>query len=63
MNTTIRAERADLQLGLATIDCYILPDGEKRIGIAGASLAIGRSKEYLGRLAKNGKKALKALQE
>jgi len=64
MNDTIRAVNAELKLaGDVALDCYMLPDGEKRIGVTGASLAIGRSKEYLGRLPKNGKKALKALQE
>jgi hypothetical protein len=60
----IRAIRADLQLkNDVAIDCYLYPNGDREIGITGASLSIGRSKEYLGRLHKTGGKALQALQD
>jgi hypothetical protein len=49
-------------LGNRSIDCYLFPDGEKRIGIGGASIAIGRGKEYLGRIAKAESKPFKELQ-
>jgi hypothetical protein len=58
----IRAERADLQLGSKTIDCYMFPSGEKRIGITGASLAIGKAKNYLSRLQDSQSNNLKTLQ-
>jgi hypothetical protein len=61
MSDIVRSIRAELELGNRSIDCYLFPDGEKRIGIGGASIAIGRSKEYLGRVAKTESKALKAL--
>lgn len=61
MTNIIRVIRADWQLSPdQIIDCYEFPDGEQRIGITGASLAIKRSKEYLGRL---GAKALKSLKQ
>lgn len=61
MSDIVRSIRAELNLGDKIIDCYQFPDGEKRIGIGGASIAIGRSKEYLGRLQKTESKTLKAL--
>jgi hypothetical protein len=61
MSDIVRSIRAELNLGSKVIDCYLFPNGEKRIGIGGASIAIGRSKEYLGRLQKTESKALKAL--
>jgi len=62
MTNIIRSVRAELNLGNKIIDCYMLPSGEKRIGLAGASIAIGRNKNYLGRLLESGQKGLKALQ-
>lgn len=63
-HSTIKAFRAEWKINeKLSIDCYEFPDREKRIGITGASLAIGRSKEYLGRLSKRGAKALKSLQD
>ena len=61
MSDIVRSIRAELNLGNKAIDCYLFPNGEKRIGIGGASIAIGRSKEYLGRLQKTESKAHKAL--
>lgn len=61
MSDIVRSIRAELNLGDKIIDCYLFPNGEKRIGIGGASIAVGRSKEYLGRLQKTESKALKAL--
>lgn len=63
MTDIIRSVRAELNLGHVAIDCYMLPDGEKRIGLAGASLAIGRSNNYLSRLLDQRSNKLKSLQE
>lgn len=52
MSDIVRSIRAELNLGDKIIDCYLFPDGEKRIGIGGASIAIGRNKEYLSKSAK-----------
>ena len=59
---TITALMADVNLGNFSFDAYELPDGEKRVGFAGASNVFGHSKEWLGRLHKNDSKQLKVLQ-
>jgi hypothetical protein len=47
----IRAIRADLQLTEnISVDCYQYPNGTKRIGITGASLAIGYNRTWLGKI-------------
>ena len=61
MSDIVRSIRAELNLGDKIIDCYLFPDGEKRIGIGGASIAIGRNKEYLSKSAKKGAKTLNGL--
>ena len=55
--------RAELPLSAdISIDCYMMPNGEKRIGITGAARSAGRSKEYLSRLQSKGSKQIEALQ-
>jgi hypothetical protein len=61
MSDIIRSVRAELTLGNRTIDCYLFPNGEKRIGIVGAGIAIGRGKDFLGRLLKSESEVLKSL--
>jgi hypothetical protein len=64
VSETIKGYTASLDLGNGRLlDCYELPSGEKRVGFAGTSVALGYSKEWFGRLATRGKKLLKALQE
>lgn len=63
MTNIIRSVRAELNLGHVAIDCYMLPDGEKRIGLAGASLAIGQKSDYLSRSRISNTKAFKSLLE
>jgi hypothetical protein len=46
----------------ALIDAYELPNGERRLGVTGASQALGYSKEWFGRLPSKAPKHLKALQ-
>lgn len=62
MTNIIRSIRAELNLGDRVVDCYMLPNGEKRIGLTGASIAIGRSNNYLSRLLESSQKTLKDLQ-
>ena len=63
-NIITKAIRADLEISnTVSIDCYLFPNGEKRIGITGASKAIGRADNYLGRLQKSAPKRFKALRE
>jgi hypothetical protein len=61
--TILRSERATVRFfdGLS-IDGYRMPDGEFRVSLTGASVLLGFSKEWLGRiLSKNGN-PVKALQ-
>lgn len=64
--TVIRAERATVTFfnGL-TVDGYRMPNGEFRVGITGASLVLGYSRNWLFRLlqgeSRNRKKALQGL--
>lgn len=65
MNDVIKFVQADLPLSeKVSIDCYMLPSGEKRIGITGAALSVERPKNYLSRLVtKPGSKSLEALRD
>lgn len=65
MTNSIKFVQASLQVSESIgVDCYMLPNGEKRIGITGAALAARRSKEYLSRMvAKSNGKQLKTLQK
>lgn len=64
MTDAIKFVQASLPISESvSIDCYMLPSGEKRIGITGAALAAGRPKNYLSRtVTKTESKAFKALQ-
>jgi hypothetical protein len=59
----IRAERATVTFfdGLQ-VDGYRMPDGEFRVGIAGASEILGYGANWLGRVLERGGNTLKALQ-
>ena len=59
----IRAERAAVVFfdGL-TVDGYRMPSGEFRVGVTGASEALGYGREWLGRVLSRGGNTLKALQ-
>ena len=48
--------------GGITVDGYELPNGEFRIGITGASVALGYAKNWLGRAIERGGNTVKALQ-
>ncbi|WP_313657923.1 hypothetical protein [Planktothrix agardhii] len=60
---TIKAQRAIIEYveGI-TVDGYMMPDGEFRIGMVGASLALGYAENWLYRLTTREGKALEALQ-
>ena len=45
-----------------SVDGYRMPDGEFRVGFTGASVALGYSKEWLGRALSRGGNTVKALQ-
>lgn len=64
MTEPIKASNATIQLSdTLSIDGYMMPDGEFRAGIAGASVLLGHGKDWFNRLASRGPNKLKALQE
>lgn len=65
MDELIRAVGSDITFGSIFLDCYKLNTHqfEKRFGVTGTSISLGYSKEWFGRLPKQGVKQFKALQE
>lgn len=65
MSEIIRAVKTDILFGQTAVDAYKLQNYsfEKRLGVTGTSEAVGYSKEWLGRLPKQGPKQLKAMQQ
>lgn len=64
MTEPIKATNATVELSdTLSIDGYMMPDGEFRAGIAGASVLLGHGKDWFNRLASRGPNKLKALQE
>ena len=61
-DNTIRAIRTTVNLGEFSFDAYELPNGERRIGFAGASTVLGYSDNWLGALPKRTPKQLQAMQ-
>ena len=64
MSDIIRAVKTDIWFGRTAVDAYKLQNYkfEKRLGVTGISESLGYSKEWLGRLPKQGTKQLKAMQ-
>lgn len=59
----IRAERATVTFfDELQVDGYRLPNGEFRVGLAGASRVLGYDRNWLGRVLERGGNTLKALQ-
>ena len=63
MSNVIRFERATVQFteGLS-VDGYMTPNGEFRVGVMGSALVLGFSQQWLFQLLSRGGKTLKALQ-
>ncbi len=59
----IKATTATVQLGDLPVDGYMMPNGEFRAGIAGASVLLGHGKDWFNRLASRSPNKLKALQD
>ena len=58
----IKAVSCDIQLGTSVLDAYMLPSGEKRIGIEGVSLALGYTDRWFYNRTKRQSKWLDSLQ-
>ena len=64
MTESIKAVAAVIQLSdTLSIDGYMMPDGEFRAGIAGASVFLGYTKNWFNRLRSEAPDKLKALQD
>ncbi|HEY9851756.1 MAG TPA: hypothetical protein V6D28_19950 [Leptolyngbyaceae cyanobacterium] len=58
----IKAVCCEIPLGESVLDAYMLPSGEKRLGIENAGIALGYSERFFFQRTKRESKALKALQ-
>lgn len=59
----IKAVSAEINLGVTTLDAYMLPDGEKRLGIEKTGLALGYTERWFYNRTKRKSKWLRALQD
>jgi hypothetical protein len=59
----IRAVNCNIPLGKSVLDAYMLPNGEKRFGISGASQALGYTERWLYNRTNRTSKWLNTLQE
>jgi hypothetical protein len=57
----VKAVACDIQLGTSVLDAYMLPDGEKRIGMTGVSLALGYTDKWFSNRTKRQSKWLESL--
>lgn len=58
----ITAVAAQIDLGMVTLDAYMLPDGEKRLGVEKVGLALGYTERWFYNRTKRPSKWLKTLQ-
>jgi hypothetical protein len=60
-NEVIKAVNCHISLGESVLDAYMLPDGEKRIGVENTGIALGYSERFFFRRTERESKALKTL--
>jgi hypothetical protein len=58
----VKAVIAEIDLGITVLDAYMLPDGEKRIGLENTGIALGYTERWFYNRTKRESKSLKALQ-
>jgi hypothetical protein len=58
----IKAVSAEIDLGITALDIYMLPDGEKRLGIEKTGIALGHTERWFYNRTKRRSKWLKGLQ-
>jgi hypothetical protein len=56
-----KAVRCDIDLGTSSLDAYMLPDGEKRLGVEGTSTALGYTERWFYNRTNRPSKWLEAL--
>lgn len=61
-SVTIKAVSCEIQLGESVLDAYMLPNGEKRVGIEAVSTALGYTERWFYNRTKRASKWLKTLQ-
>lgn len=61
-NELIKAVCCELNLGASVLDAYMLPNGEKRLGVENIGVALGYSERFFFGRTKRESKALKTLQ-
>lgn len=59
----VKAVNCQLNLGEAVLDAYMLPNGEKRIGVENTGIALGYSARFFFQRTKRESKALKTLRD
>jgi len=57
----IKAVNCNINLGESVLDAYMLPSGEKRIGVENTGIALGYSERFFFRRTERESKALKSL--
>lgn len=60
-NEVTKAVNCHIDLGEFVLDAYMLPDGEKRIGVENTGIALGYSERFFFQRTERESKALKAL--
>lgn len=61
-NNLIRAVTCDIPLGRSVLDAYMLPNGEKRLGVENVGIALSYSKRFFFQRTNRDSKTLKVLQ-
>ncbi|MEG4431595.1 MULTISPECIES: hypothetical protein [unclassified Microcoleus] len=61
-NNLIRAVTCDIPLGKSVLDAYMLPNGEKRLGVENVGIALGYSKRFFFQRTNRESNTLKTLQ-
>ncbi|MEW5856736.1 MAG: hypothetical protein AB1861_05075 [Cyanobacteriota bacterium] len=59
----IKAVCCEIPLGNSNLDAYMMPNGEKRIGVENTGVALGYSERFFYQRTKRQSKTLKALQD
>jgi hypothetical protein len=62
-NEVIKAVNCHINLGESVLDAYMLPNGEKRIGVENTGIALGYSERFFYHRTKRESKTLKALRD
>jgi len=59
----VKAVTCDIPLGKSVLDAYMLPSGEKRLGVENVGIALGYSKRFFFQRISRDSKTLKVLKD